>query len=112
MSSVGELACTYACLALHEDGIPVTAEKITTMLKVANVNVESYWPMLFAKLVQKRDIDDLVLNAGLAGNTASAAASTGGVVSAAATAAKELAAEDKEEIKEESEEEIFSLFDD
>ncbi|KAK2976441.1 LOW QUALITY PROTEIN: hypothetical protein RJ640_015564 [Escallonia rubra] len=109
MSSVGELACTYACLALHDDGIPVTAEKITTMLKVANVTVESYWPMLFAKLVQ--DIDDLILNAGLAGNTASAAASTGGVVSAAATA-EELAAEDKEEIKEESDEEIFSLFDD
>ncbi|KAK2997037.1 hypothetical protein RJ639_024870, partial [Escallonia herrerae] len=94
MPSVGELACTYACLALHDDGIPITAEKITTMLKVANVTAESYWPMLFAKLVQKRDIDDFVLNAGLAGNTASAAVSTGGVVSAAATA-EELAAEDK-----------------
>ncbi|KAK3007368.1 hypothetical protein RJ639_016044 [Escallonia herrerae] len=38
------------------------AERITAMLKAANVNVESYWAVLFSKLVQKGDIDDLILN--------------------------------------------------
>ncbi|KAK3004013.1 hypothetical protein RJ639_017988 [Escallonia herrerae] len=87
------------------------ADKIMAMLRAANLTVESYWPMLFAKLVQKRDVDDLLLNAGLAGNATSAATSAGGAASAAA-AAEEPAAEDKEENKEESDEEIFSLFDD
>ncbi|KAK3006813.1 hypothetical protein RJ639_016647, partial [Escallonia herrerae] len=87
------------------------ADKIMAMLKAANLTVESYWPMLFAKIVQKRDIDDLLLNAGLSGNAASAATSAGPAASAAATA-EEPASEDKEEIKEESDEEIFSLFED
>ncbi|KAK3004012.1 hypothetical protein RJ639_017987 [Escallonia herrerae] len=89
----------------------IQAEKITAMLKAVNVTVESYWPLLFAKLVKKRDIDDLILNVCFAGNAASAAASAGGAASAA-TAAEEPAAEDKEEIKEESDGEIFSLLDD
>ncbi|KAG6388316.1 hypothetical protein SASPL_149741 [Salvia splendens] len=39
--SVGELACTYAALVLHGDGIPITAEKISILLKAANLYV--YW---------------------------------------------------------------------
>ncbi|KAK3009145.1 hypothetical protein RJ639_014172 [Escallonia herrerae] len=112
MSSVCELACTYACLALHDDGIPVTAERITAMLKAANVKVESYWAVLFSKLVQKRDIDDLILSVvGLAVNTTTAAASAGGAASASTTI-EAPAAEEKEQLKEESDGEIFSLFDD
>ncbi|KAM0969230.1 hypothetical protein COP2_017901 [Malus domestica] len=48
----------------RDEGIPVTAEKIATLVKAANVPVESYWPGLFAKLYGKRNIEDLVLNAG------------------------------------------------
>ncbi|KAK6120522.1 hypothetical protein DH2020_045717 [Rehmannia glutinosa] len=31
--SAGELACTYASMILHDDGIAVTAEKIATLVK-------------------------------------------------------------------------------
>uniref|UniRef100_A0A3Q7G9K8 Uncharacterized protein n=1 Tax=Solanum lycopersicum TaxID=4081 RepID=A0A3Q7G9K8_SOLLC len=59
--SVGELGCTYAALLLFDDGIPITA---------ANISVESYWPSLFAKLFEKRDIEDLILTVGTGGGPA------------------------------------------
>lgn len=50
------------------------AEKISTLLKAANVEVESYWPSLFAKLAEKRNLDDLILNSGASGGSATVAA--------------------------------------
>ncbi|XP_011075897.1 60S acidic ribosomal protein P1-like [Sesamum indicum] len=107
--SFGELACTYAALILHDDGIPITAEKIATLVKAANVTVESYWPSLFAKLCEKRNIDDLVMNVGSGGGGAAiAAAAPAGGASGGAPAAEEK----KEEPKEESDDDMgFSLFD-
>ncbi|KAL8538187.1 hypothetical protein ACS0TY_000229 [Phlomoides rotata] len=111
--SFGELACTYAALILHDDGIPVTAEKIATLVKTANVTVDSYWPSLFAKLCEKRNIDDLVTNVGSGGGGAVAvAAPTGGAGGAPAAAAAPAAVEKKEEEKEESDDDMgFGLFD-
>ncbi|VFR03045.1 unnamed protein product [Cuscuta campestris] len=111
--SISELACSYAALILHDDGIPVMAEKIATVVKSANVNVESYWPSLFAKLCEKRNIEDLIMNVGTGGGgggavTVAAPAASGGAAASAAPAAEE-----KEEPKEESDGEMgFSLFDD
>lgn len=42
-------------------------------MKSANVNVESYWPSLFAKLAEKRNIEDLILNAASGGGGAAIA---------------------------------------
>ncbi|XP_031107718.1 60S acidic ribosomal protein P1-like [Ipomoea triloba] len=110
--SVGELACTYAALILYDDGIPATAEKIATLVKAANVSVESYWPSLFAKLCEKRNIEDLIMNVGAGGGggaVAVAAPAAGGAAPAAAAPAAE---EKKEEPKEESDDDMgFSLFD-
>ncbi|XP_054784757.1 60S acidic ribosomal protein P1-like [Prosopis cineraria] len=111
--STGEVACTYASLILHDDNIPITAEKISTLVKAANVDVESYWPSLFAKLAEKRDIEDLILNAGGGGApvvaAAPAAAAGAGAAAAAAPAAEE---KKKEEPQEESDDDMgFSLFD-
>ncbi|KAL3694272.1 hypothetical protein R1sor_007923 [Riccia sorocarpa] len=109
--STSELACTYAALILHDDGIPITAEKIATLVKAANVTVESYWPGLFAKLLEKRNLEDLITNVGGGGGgavsvSAAAAPAAGG---AAAVVEKE---EKKEEPKEESDDDMgFSLFD-
>ncbi|KAF8712704.1 hypothetical protein HU200_028468 [Digitaria exilis] len=62
--SSSEIACTYAALILSDDGIPITAEKIATIVKAANIKVESYWPALFAKLLEKRSVEDLILSVG------------------------------------------------
>merc|ERR1712227_865492 len=43
-----ELACTYAALILNDDGIDITADKLTAILKAAKVDVEPFWPGLFA----------------------------------------------------------------
>uniref|UniRef100_A0A3Q7EQP0 60S acidic ribosomal protein P1 n=1 Tax=Solanum lycopersicum TaxID=4081 RepID=A0A3Q7EQP0_SOLLC len=60
--SLGEIASTYACLILHDDDIAITAEKISAIVKAANVTVEPYWPLLFAKLAEKKNISDLIMN--------------------------------------------------
>ncbi|XP_071723284.1 large ribosomal subunit protein P1z-like isoform X2 [Rutidosis leptorrhynchoides] len=99
MSSLSELACSYAVMILHDENIPVTAEKITTIVKSANLEVESYWPSLFAKLASNRDIGDLITSVGTGGGGAAPAASAP-------------AEEKKEEAKEESDDDMgFSLFD-
>ncbi|KAL3650596.1 hypothetical protein CASFOL_006999 [Castilleja foliolosa] len=110
--SVSELACTYASLILHDDGIPVTAEKIATLVKAANLTVESYWPSLFAKLCEKKNIEDLIVNVGAGGGGAAVAVAAPSGGGGAAAAAAPAAEEKKEEAKEESDDDMgFSLFD-
>ncbi|OIT04365.1 PREDICTED: 60S acidic ribosomal protein P1-like [Nicotiana attenuata] len=112
MSSIGELACTYACLILHDDGIPINAEKIGTLIKAANLKVESYWPSLFAKLCQKMNVDELVMNVGVGGTAAATAAAPAPTTGQDAAAAPSANDKKKEEVKEESDDELmFSLFD-
>ncbi|KAJ6873112.1 60S acidic ribosomal protein P1-like [Populus alba x Populus x berolinensis] len=111
--SSSELACTYAALILFDENISITAEKIATLVKAANVQIESYWPGLFAKLAEKRNIEDLIMNVGSGGGAAVAVAAPAGGAPAAAAAAAPAAEEKKEPVKEESEDEDmgFSLFD-
>ncbi|TMW87427.1 60S acidic ribosomal protein P1-like [Solanum pennellii] len=109
--SLGEIACTYACLILNDEDIPITAEKISTLVKTANVTVEPYWPLLFAKLAEKKNLGDLIMNVG-AGGGGGAAVSVAAPVGGAAAAAAPAAEEKKEEPKEESDDDMgFSLFD-
>ncbi|KAF9600343.1 hypothetical protein IFM89_008514 [Coptis chinensis] len=51
------------------DGID-RAEKIVAMVKAANVQVEAYWQGLFAKLVQKKNIEDMIMNGSSGGGGA------------------------------------------
>ena len=53
---VAELACTYASLILYDDGQDITHDKISSLISAAGVNVESYWPKIFAKAVAGKDI--------------------------------------------------------
>ncbi|KAL7632306.1 UNVERIFIED_CONTAM: hypothetical protein RMT77_017371 [Armadillidium vulgare] len=119
MTSKDELACVYAALILLDDDVPITAEKISTILKAANVNVEPYWPGLFAKAAAGLDLRALVSNVGSgvgSGGPAPAAAAGGGGGGGAAAAPAAKEAPKKEEKKEEPEEESdddmgFGLFD-
>ncbi|XP_068634120.1 large ribosomal subunit protein P1-like isoform X2 [Aristolochia californica] len=109
--SVSEAACAYALLILHDDGIAVTADKISLLCEAANVVVEAYWFGLFAKLAQKRGVGELILNVG-SGGGATPVAGTAPAAGVAAAPAAPAAEEKKEEPKEESDDDMgFSLFD-
>ncbi|CAH2069183.1 unnamed protein product [Thlaspi arvense] len=64
------------------------SDKIATIVKAAGVEIESYWPMLFAKMVEKRNVTDLIMNVGVGGGgggapvAAAAPAAAGGAASA------------------------------
>lgn len=109
-SSVAELSCTLACLILSDDGITITKDKISKILEAADLTVAPYWPSVFAKLAEKRSIDDLVMNGGAGGGSGAVAVNaqaSGGGAGEAIVPVKE-----NEELKEESDDDIgFSLFD-
>jgi len=114
MPTTDELACTYSALILADDDVPITAEKITTILKAANVDFEPIWPTLFARALSGINIKDLVTKVG---STAAAAPAAAAAPSAAAPAAAEKKKEEKKEEKkkeeepEEDEDMGFGLFD-
>ncbi|XP_034140452.1 60S acidic ribosomal protein P1-like, partial [Drosophila guanche] len=90
------IACVYA--SLIDDVVAVTGEKISTILKAANVEVQPYWPGLFAKALEGVNVRDLITNIG----SGVGAALAGGA--AAPAAADAPAAEAKKEEKKKEEE--------
>ncbi|WP_369011419.1 60S acidic ribosomal protein P1, partial [Pseudophaeobacter profundi] len=64
MSTKAELACVYSALVLIDDDVAVTGEKIQTILKAAGVDVEPYWPGLFAKALEGVNPKELITNVG------------------------------------------------
>ncbi|PWA59911.1 60S acidic ribosomal protein P1 [Artemisia annua] len=53
------------------------ADKIATLVSEANMNIESYWPGLFAKLCDKKSLDDLIINISAGGGGVSDGAAQG-----------------------------------
>ncbi|BES95282.1 ribosomal protein [Nesidiocoris tenuis] len=113
--SKAELACVYSALILIDDDVAVTGEKIQTILKAASVDIEPYWPGLFAKALEGINPKDLITAIGSGVGTGAPAA--GGAAPAAAAAAAP-AAESKKEEKKKAESEAesdddmgFGLFD-
>merc|ERR1712215_309355 len=93
-----ELACVYAALILADDDVAITGEKIQTILKAAGVDVEPYWPGLFAKALESCNVKDLITNVG---SGVGAAPAAGG-----AAAAEEKKEEKEEEPEEESDDDM------
>mmetsp|Transcript_42360 Transcript_42360/g.88523 ORF Transcript_42360/g.88523 Transcript_42360/m.88523 type:complete len:117 (-) Transcript_42360:306-656(-) len=108
-----ELACVYAALICHDEGIEASATNIAAILKAANIETEAYWPTLFAKLVKGKNIGDMLTAGGGGGPVVAAggavAAPTGGAAPAGGDAPAKAAPEPEPE--EEEEEMGFDLFD-
>ncbi|KAG8320529.1 60S acidic ribosomal protein P1 [Homalodisca vitripennis] len=81
----------------------ILGEKIQTILKAAGVEVEPYWPGLFAKALEGINPKELITNVG-AGVGAGVPASAGGAAPAPTDTAAAPAAEKKEEKKKEESE--------
>ncbi|XP_045761266.1 60S acidic ribosomal protein P1 [Maniola jurtina] len=112
MTSKAELACVYSALILVDDDVAVTGEKISTILKAANVDVEPYWPGLFAKALEGINVRDLITNIGSGVGAAPAGGAPAAAAAAAAPAAEAAKEEKKEEEPEESDDDMgFGLFD-
>lgn len=81
-------------------------EKISTILKAANVDVEPYWPGLFAKALEGVNVRDLITNIGSGVGAAPAAGGAPAAAAAAAPAAEAAKEEKKEEEPEESDDDM------
>ncbi|KAK7603795.1 hypothetical protein V9T40_003794 [Parthenolecanium corni] len=107
MTNKNEIACVYASLILVDDDIAVTGEKIQTVLKAANVDVEPYWPGLFAKALEGLNPKDLISNVGSGvGAAAPAAGAAPAAAAEEAAPAKGKAEEKKKEEEEESDDDM------
>ncbi|OXV05607.1 hypothetical protein Egran_06625 [Elaphomyces granulatus] len=108
--STSELAVSYAALILADDGVDITPDKLCTILKAADVDVEPIWAQIFAKALEGKNVKDMLTAAGSGG--AAAATTTAPVPGGGdAPTAPEVKPEVEEE-KEESDEDMgFGLFD-
>merc|ERR1712070_728602 len=66
MASNDALACTYAALILHDDGIPISGDKIASVCKSAGVAVETYWPSLFANMLKDKNVEEMLMSSAAA----------------------------------------------
>ncbi|XP_006976594.3 large ribosomal subunit protein P1-like isoform X1 [Peromyscus maniculatus bairdii] len=114
MASFSELACIYCSLILHNDEVMVAEDKINALIEAAGVNVEPFWPGLFAKALADVNIGSLICNAGAGGPAPAAGATPAGgpAPSTAAVPAEKKKVEAKKEESEVSDDDMgFGLFD-
>ncbi|RDX57238.1 hypothetical protein K466DRAFT_454951, partial [Polyporus arcularius HHB13444] len=80
-----ELAATYAALILADDGIEITADKITALTNAASIEIEPIWASLLAKALEGKNVKELLSNVGAGG--AGPAAAPGAAAAGGAAAA-------------------------
>lgn len=109
MSAVQTQACTYAALMLSDAGVPASAENIEAAVKAAGIEVRATVPILFARYLEKKSIEELIAAAASVQAVAPAAAAGGAPAAGGAAAA---AGGKKDEPAEEDDDEMgFGLFD-
>ncbi|GMR57326.1 hypothetical protein PMAYCL1PPCAC_27521 [Pristionchus mayeri] len=100
MSTIEEQACVYAALILHADDLPITGDKIATILRAANVTVEPFWPGLFAMALEGVNVANLISSVACSvgdGAPAASAAPSGDAPVAAGSSAMNKGDEDSED---------------
>ena len=59
-----ELCLSYAALMLHDEGLDITAEKLSKIIKESGNEVEPMMPKLFANSLKHHDIGNLLSQLG------------------------------------------------
>ena len=72
-----EMSCTFAALILYDEGLEISSEKINKLIAASGNKVDAYWPGLFARALQGKNVAELLLGG-------SGGAATGGAKPAAA----------------------------
>ncbi|KAF0878937.1 RLA1 protein, partial [Crocuta crocuta] len=86
-ASVLELTYIYSALILQDNEVMVTEAKINALIKAASINVEPFWPGLFAKALPSVNTRSLICNVGASGPVPAAGAAPAGGSTPSTTAA-------------------------
>jgi len=104
-----QMACVFATLLLHDDGQELTEENVKKCITGAGLKVQPYWPALFLKAIQGRDLNSLLTVGGGSGGAAPAPA--GGAPAAAAGKAADKPKVEEKPAEEEAAVSMGGLFD-
>eukprot|EP00933_Yihiella_yeosuensis_P019095 TRINITY_DN154_c0_g4_i1.p2 TRINITY_DN154_c0_g4~~TRINITY_DN154_c0_g4_i1.p2 ORF type:complete len:117 (-),score=59.88 TRINITY_DN154_c0_g4_i1:50-400(-) len=100
-----ELFCAYAAMILKDSELEITEDNLNTLIKSAGGSIDSFFPALFAKMCQGKDLGDFLKFGGGGGGPAAAGGAAGGGGAAPAAEEKKAVVEEEEE-----EEMDFDLF--
>nr|ACU45095.1 60s acidic ribosomal protein p1 [Pfiesteria piscicida] len=102
-----ELFCAYAARILKDSELDISEDNLNKLIKAAGGKIDSFFPALFAKMCQGKDLEAMLKFGGGGGGVTAAAAPAAGGGGGGAAAAKE----EKKVVEEEEEEEVdFDLF--
>lgn len=73
-----EACCVYAALILQDAGAEITAEKMKELIAASGNETESYYPSLFAGLLGKVDVNELISSSTKVGGGGGGGAAAGG----------------------------------
>ena len=109
--SNNELACVYAALILNDEGLEISSDNISKILKASNIETEAYWPTLFAKLCKGKDITAMISSVGSGGGGGGGGGGAAAAAPAAGGGGGDAPAAKAPEPEEEEEDMGFDLFD-
>eukprot|EP00933_Yihiella_yeosuensis_P031201 TRINITY_DN2474_c2_g1_i1.p1 TRINITY_DN2474_c2_g1~~TRINITY_DN2474_c2_g1_i1.p1 ORF type:complete len:118 (+),score=57.33 TRINITY_DN2474_c2_g1_i1:73-426(+) len=93
-----ELFCAYAAMILKDSEIDITEDNINKLIKASGGKIDSFFPTLFAKMCEGKEIGDfLKFGGGGGGGAGPAAGGGGGGGDAPAAEAKKAVVEEEEE---------------
>ena len=104
-----QMACVYATLLLHDDGQELSEANVKKVITASGVKVQPYWPALFLKAIQGRDLNTLLTVGGGSGGEAAAPAQGGAAPAKGAPAGGKPAEKPKEPEKPAEEEANVSM---